>query len=120
MSAVARSKCIGHRRESGIEIGVSDAATLARTTIMARRPAVDRTREIGAARRSQGAAQPGFHPVAKLYFRASQTYGGQELGIRQVLQTLSLAADTYVLLNEIVIGLQVLVAERPVVSIAVK
>ena len=61
-----------------------------------------------------------LHPRAKLRLGAAHRHGGMELAVGQLRHVFGLAGDADVVLDQLVVGHQVLVAERPVLAVAVE
>ncbi len=120
MGAIARLQSVGHRGEGGIEVRMRDAAAFARTAIMAGRAAIDGLGEVGAARRHRHPAQLCLDPIPELGLHAIERHGRQKVAVGQMRQALSLSANAHVFFHQVVIGLDVLVAEGPVVAVAVE
>src|SRR2546430_11365146 len=117
--AVSRSKRIRYSRERRIEIGVRHAAALARAAIMARAAAVQRLRQIGAARGRDYTAELLANAFAEKGFLARQWNRRLKEAIRKMFDRFLAAADAYVSLDEIVVRLKFFVTQRPVFAVAV-
>ena len=111
---------VGDRRERGVEIRMRRAPLLARPAVVAGRPAVDRLGDVGRAADGDGPAQLLFHPRAKLRLGAAHRHRGMELAVGQFRDVFRLAGDADVVLDQLVVGDQILVAERPVLAVPVK
>ena len=93
---------------------------MARAAVVARRAAVDSAGEVRGAPRREHPTELRFDAIAEPRFHAGQAHWGKELAVGQMCQPLSLPANPDVPFHEIVIGGEVLVADRPVVAVAVK
>src|SRR5215472_9292202 len=117
--AVAGGECVRNRGERGIEIRMRHAPAFAWTAEVARAAAIERTREVGAARGGDGAAKFFSYAFAKKSFLAGQRNGRLKKAVGKMLDRFFHAGDANVSLHEIVIGLNVFVRERPVLAVAI-
>ena len=87
---------------------------------MARATAVEGLGEIRAARGHDGAAKFFFDAIAEESLLASQGNRRLELAVGKMFEPFHAAGDADVFFDEIVVGLNVLVTERPVFAVAVE
>src|SRR6266851_6347266 len=111
---------VGDGGEGGIEIGVRHASALARSAEMAWAAAVDGLGEIGGARGHDGAAQLFLDAIAEESFLTSERNGRLELAVGEMLEAFGGAGDADVFFDEIVVWLDVSVAERPVFAVTIE
>ena len=116
--ASARRHRVRHRRECRVEVRVRDAAVLARTAVMTRLAAVDRPREIGGAALRDRAAELRLDAGADRRLGAGKASAAGR-GRRAAPQSLPACRDADVLLDEVVVGRDVGVGDRPVDADAV-
>ncbi len=117
---VARLERVGDRGEGRVEIRVRRAALLARPAVVTGRPAVDRLGDVGRAAERDRPSQLLLDPRAQLHLGAAHGHGGMELAVGQLRNVLRLAGDADVVLDQLVVRDQILVAERPVLAVAVE
>ena len=117
--AVAAGECVGDGGECGIEIRVRHAAAFAGAAVVAGAAAVEWFGEIGGARGHDGAAEFFLDAIAEERFLASERDGRLELAVGEILEAFGAAGDADVFFDEVVVGLDVFVAERPVFAVAV-
>ncbi len=117
--AVLRAQSVRDGTERRVEIGVGHAAALAGATIVAGAAAVERLRKIRGPAGHRRAAELLLDVVAKQRFLAGERHRGLELSVGKMFEALFGAADADVLFDEVVIGLDVFVRERPIFAEAV-
>jgi len=118
--AIAGGQRVSHRGERGIKIRMRHAATLAGPAEVARAAAVKRPGEIGIARGHDDAAELFLHAIAEQSFLASERNRRLKLAVGKMLEAFGGAGDADVFFDEIVVRLDVLVSERPILAVAVK
>src|SRR5258708_6852785 len=118
--AVSGREGVGNGGEGGVEIRVRHAAAFAGAAEVARTAAVERLGEIGAARGHDRAAEFFFDAIAKERFLASERNRWLKLAVGKMLETFGAAGDANVFFDEIVVGLNVFVTERPILAVTVK
>ncbi len=96
------------------------AAAFAGAAKMAGAAAVDGLGQICRARGHDGAAEFFLDAIAEQSFLASERNGRLELAVGEMLEAFGAAGDADVLFDEIVVRLDIFVAERPVFSVAVE
>lgn len=112
--AIAGAKCVGNCSERGVEIGVSHATAFAGAAKMAWAAAVNRAGEICGARRYRCSAEFRFDAFAEHRFLTSERHGRLKLAVGKVFETFFRTADANVFFDEVVIGRDVFVTERPI------
>src|SRR5260370_39391149 len=118
--AVSGVEGVGDGGEGGIKIRVRHASALARSAEMAWAAAVDGRGEIGGARRHEGAAELFLDAIAEESFLAGERNGRLELAVGEMLEAFGGAGDPDVFYDEIVVRLDVFVAERPVFAVTIE
>ncbi len=117
--AVAGGDGIGNGGEGGVEIRVRHAAAFAGAAEVAGAAAIEGLGEIGAARGHGGAAQLFLDAIAKEIFLTGERNGRLKLAVGEMLEAFGTARDANVFFDEIVVGLDIFVAERPVFAVTV-
>jgi hypothetical protein len=87
---------------------------------MARATAVEGLGEIGAARWHDRAPKLFFDAIAEKCFLTRERDRRLELAVGKLREAFSAAGDADIFFNEVVIGFDVFVAERPVLTVAVQ
>ena len=118
--AAAGRHGVGYGRERGIEIGPRHAAVLARAAIVARGAAVDRPRQVGGATERHGPTEFLFHASPQARLCTGQAHRRLKTAIGQLGHTFRDSGDADVFFDQVVVGRDVLVANRPIVAIAVE
>ena len=110
-----RARC-GQRRVDAAEIRPRDAPPVARSTVVTGRASVVRLGEDGDASDCEHALapEPVLHSLPDVLLRAVQRHRRQELAVRQLRQTLFLAADADEAVHVIVPWRDVGIANRPI------
>ena len=111
---------VGDGGECGVEVRVRLAAALARAAEVTGGAAVDRLRQVGDAADRQRASELRLDRVARVLLGAGERHRRQEAAVGELRQVLGQTRDADVVLDEIVVGLEVLVVERPVDAVAVE
>src|SRR5437867_11584633 len=112
--AIVGGTSVGHGAEHGVKVKMRQAATFAGAAEVARLAAVNRLGEIGIARKHNGASEFFLDAIAEKSFLASERNGRLKMAVGEMLKALGGAGDTDIFFDEIVVGLDVFVAERPV------
>ena len=118
--AVAGLERVGDGGEGGVEIGMRDAAALAGAAVVAGRASVDRLGEVGQPAHRQGAAELRLDRAADFVLDAGERHRRLELAVGQLRVVLDHAGDADIVLDQLVVGDEVLVVERPVGAGAVE
>jgi hypothetical protein len=108
-------------RSDAIEIGVGDAAALARAAVVARRTAVVILGENGHAADGHDALalEGRKEPLARSALNTGHLHGRQEFAVRQLRQALACARHTDEAFDVRIPGGDVPVADRPVVAVTI-
>ena len=96
------------------------ATLLAGPTVVTGRPAVDRLGDVCGAADGDRPAELLFDARPQLHLGAAHRHGGMKLAVGQFRDVLRLAGDADVVLDQLVVGDQILVAERPVLAVPVE
>ncbi len=118
--AVAGGEGVGHGRERRVEVRLRDAALLAGPAVVAGLAAVDGLRQVGRAAQGQGPAQLVLDACLHLPLGAGEAHGRVELAVGQLVDALEHPRDADVLLDLVVVGGEVGVGKRPVLTEAVE
>ena len=94
-------------------------AAFARSAVMARPAAIERTREVGGTRQRRGAAEFLLDPIAKERLLARERHRRLELAVGKMLQPFCHAGDADIFLDQIVVRSEIAVSERPVFVVAI-
>src|SRR5207244_4423958 len=105
--------------EGGVEVGVDGASALAGAAVVTGSAVALRPREDGDPSRRHRPAQAGLDTLAQPRLRAGQGHGREVPAVRKLLEPLGEAGDADVVLDEVVVRLEVLVPERPILADAV-
>ena len=117
--AVPRLERVGHGGERGVEVRVGHAAALARSTVVTRLPPVDGLRQVRGAAEGHGPPELVLDPGLELPLHAPQAHRRVEPAVGQLVDAFGQPGDPDVVLDEVVVGRDVVVAEGPVVAEAV-
>src|SRR5712692_7037570 len=118
--AISASEGVSDGGKGGVEIRMRHAAAFAGAAKVARAAAVDRLGEIGRARGHYCAAELFLDAIAEESFLAGERNGRLKLAVGKMFETFGAAGDAHVFFDEIVVGLDIFVTERPVFSVAIK
>src|SRR5262249_16672561 len=97
-----------------------NAAVLARPAVVALPAAVDRLRDVLGAADRHRLAKLALDAGPQLRLRARHRHCRMKAAVRQLWHVLGLARDADVIFDELVVRNEILVADRPILAIAVE
>ena len=109
----------GQRYRRAVEIRSGETAALALVAIVTGGSATMRNRQVGDAVGHDAPAKLALDHVFGLQRAAGKIHGRQKLSVGQLRQAFARSADTDVAFDQVVVGLEFLVADGPVFAVAV-
>src|ERR1700722_17158477 len=110
---------ISNRCKGGIEVRMGHAAAFARAAIVTGTAAILRLGEVGRTREGDRAAKLLLYAIPEDRFLAGEWHRRLKLTVRKPFQTFGHAGDADVPLHQVVVGYEILIAQRPIFTLPI-